>query len=73
MVPPSLSQIIWEKCKEFVVSFTESNMNILPQKFSHNGEWIESDEELAEVSTKILSSLNDSWNNPAFSFEFTKL
>ena len=72
MVPPSLPQIIREKCEEFVVSFTESDMNILPQKLLHNGEWIESDEELAEVSTRILSSLNNSWNNPAFSSEFTK-
>ncbi len=47
-------------------------MNILPQKLSHNGEWKESDEELAKVTSRILDSLNDSWNNPAFSSEFVK-
>ncbi|CAI2192469.1 14019_t:CDS:2 [Funneliformis geosporum] len=72
MVPPSLPQIIREKCKEFVISFIESNMNILPQKLSHNGKWKESDKELAEVISRILGSLNDSWNNPAFSSEFAK-
>jgi hypothetical protein len=35
-------------------------MNILSQKLSHNGEWKESDEELAEVTSRILGSLNDS-------------
>ena len=47
-------------------------MNILPQKLSHNGEWKESDEELADVTSRILSSLNDLWNNSAFNFKFTK-
>ena len=47
-------------------------MSILPQKLSHNGKWKESDEDLADVTSRILSSLNDSWNNPAFSSEFTK-
>ncbi|RIA91217.1 hypothetical protein C1645_822375 [Glomus cerebriforme] len=72
MVPSSLPQIIWEKCEEFVVNFAESNMSILPQKLSHNGKWKESDEELADVTLRILGSLNDSWNNPAFSSEFAK-
>ena len=63
---------LWEKCEEFVVNFAESNMSILPQKLSHNGKWKESDEELADVTSRILSSLNNSWNNPAFSSEFTK-
>ena|SRR6266498_1988494 len=72
MVPSSLPQNIQEKCEEFVASFIESDMNILPQKLSHNGEWKESDEELAKVTSRILDSLNDSWNNPAFSSEFVK-
>ncbi|CAI2195611.1 14922_t:CDS:1, partial [Funneliformis geosporum] len=54
MVPSSLPQIIREKCEEFVISFIESDMDILPQKLSHNGEWKESDEELAEVTLRIL-------------------
>ncbi|CAB5384967.1 unnamed protein product [Rhizophagus irregularis] len=60
MVPSSLPQIIWEKCDEFVVNFAESNISVLPQKLSHNGEWKESDEELADVTSRILGSLNDS-------------
>ena len=47
-------------------------MSILPQKLSHNGKWKESDEELADATSRILSSLNDSWNNSAFSSEFAK-
>ncbi|POG72516.1 hypothetical protein GLOIN_2v1773503 [Rhizophagus irregularis DAOM 181602=DAOM 197198] len=54
MVPSSLPQIIWEKCDEFVVNFAESNISVLPQKLSHNGEWKESDEELADVTSRIL-------------------
>ena len=72
MVPSSLSWIIWEKCEEFIVNFAESNMSVLPQKLSHNGEWKESDEELADITSRILGSLNDSWNNPTFSSEFAK-
>ncbi|CAI2197755.1 20534_t:CDS:1, partial [Funneliformis geosporum] len=52
--------------------FIGSNINILPQKLSHNGEWKESDEEFAEVTSRILGSLNNLWNNPAFSSEFVK-
>ena len=47
-------------------------MSILPQKLSHNEKWKESDKELADTTSRILSSLNDSWNNPAFNFEFAK-
>jgi hypothetical protein len=72
MVPSSLPRIIWEKCEKFVVNFAESNMSILPQKLLHNGKWKESDEELADATSRILSSLNDSWNNPTFSSEFAK-
>ncbi|CAI2200044.1 19724_t:CDS:1, partial [Funneliformis geosporum] len=38
MIPSSFLQIIWKKCEEFVVKFAKSNMSILPQKLSHNGE-----------------------------------
>ena len=40
------------------LSKADSNMSILPQKLSHNGEWKESDEELANVTSRILVSLN---------------
>src|SRR3954454_9284695 len=72
MVPSSLPRIIWEKCEEFVDNFADSNKSVLPQKLLHNGEWKESDEELADATLRILGSLNDSWNNPAFSSEFAK-
>ncbi|RGB24038.1 hypothetical protein C1646_773652 [Rhizophagus diaphanus] len=39
-----------EKCDEFVVNFAESNISVLPQKLSHNREWKESDEELADFA-----------------------
>ncbi len=72
MIPSSLPWIIWEKCEKFVVNFAESNMSILPQKLSHNRKWKESDGELTDVTSRILSSLNNSWNNSTFSSEFAK-
>jgi len=32
-----------------------------------------SDKKLADVTSRILDSLNDSWNNSAFNSEFAKL
>ena len=72
MVPSSFPQIIWEKCEEFVVNFAESNMSILSQKLLHNGKWKETNKELADVISRILASLNNSWNNSDFSSEFAK-
>ncbi|RIA87596.1 hypothetical protein C1645_827597 [Glomus cerebriforme] len=57
IVPSSFSRIIWEKCKEFVVSFVKSNISILPQNLSHNGRWKESDKELANITLRILAIL----------------
>ncbi|RIA87386.1 hypothetical protein C1645_827855 [Glomus cerebriforme] len=55
-----LRESFMEKCKEFMVSFVESNISILPQKLLHNGREKESDEELADVISRILDSLNNS-------------
>ncbi|CAG8715384.1 14434_t:CDS:2, partial [Racocetra persica] len=73
MVPSSLSQIIRDKCNEFVEDFVDEDMDILPRKLKHDGSWKEPDEKLLEVASGILHTLNDAWNNPAFSPEFAKL
>ncbi|KAF0377988.1 hypothetical protein F8M41_012488 [Gigaspora margarita] len=73
MVPSSLSQIIRDKCNEFVEDFVDKDMDILPRKLKHDGSWKEPDEKLSEVISGILYTLNDVWNNPAFSPAFAKL
>ncbi|CAH1767313.1 10577_t:CDS:2 [Entrophospora sp. SA101] len=70
MVPEFLPPLVESKCNEFVASFIENRVVDLPRMLSHNGMWKETDEELANVAMKILDTLNDSWNNPAFSHEF---
>ncbi|RHZ63714.1 hypothetical protein Glove_328g94 [Diversispora epigaea] len=73
MVPPFLSPIIQEKCNEFVENFIGRGIDSLSRKLVHNGKWKESNEELAEVASRILGTLNDTWNNQAFDPEFAKL
>ncbi len=48
-------------------------MSILSQKLLYNRKWKESDKEFTNITSRILDSLNNLWNNPAFSFEFAKL
>ncbi|RHZ77626.1 hypothetical protein Glove_174g208 [Diversispora epigaea] len=66
MVPPFLPPIIQEKCNEFVENFIGRGIDSLSRKLVHNGKWKESNEELAEVASRILGTLNDTWNNQAF-------
>ncbi|RHZ72309.1 hypothetical protein Glove_243g122 [Diversispora epigaea] len=73
MVLPFLPPIIQEKCNEFVENFIGRGIDSLSRKLVHNGKWKESNEELAEVASRILSTLNDTWNNQAFDPEFAKL
>src|SRR5688572_18468571 len=73
MVPSFLPPIIQEKCNEFVENFIGRGINSLSRKLVHNGMWKESNEELAEVATRILGTLNNTWNNQAFDPEFAKL
>ncbi|CAG8665558.1 25050_t:CDS:2, partial [Gigaspora rosea] len=42
-------------------------------KLKHDGSWKEPDEKLSEIVSGILHTLNDAWNNPAFSPKFAKL
>ena len=73
MVPSSLPPIIQEKCNQFVENFIARGTDSLPRKLTHDGAWKESNEELAEVASRILGTLNDAWNNPAFDPEFAEL
>ncbi|CAG8836846.1 22972_t:CDS:2, partial [Gigaspora margarita] len=52
--------------------FVDKDLDILPSKLKHDGSWKEPDEKLSEVTSGILHTLNDAWNNPAFSPEFAK-
>ncbi|RHZ45686.1 hypothetical protein Glove_661g55 [Diversispora epigaea] len=73
MVSPFLPPIIQEKCNEFVENFIGRGIDSLSRKLVHNGKWKESNEELAEVASRILGTLNDTWNNQVFNPEFAKL
>ncbi|CAG8540717.1 12116_t:CDS:2 [Cetraspora pellucida] len=66
MVPESLPPIVENRCGEFVRNFVTCGHTQLPQALIHDGKWKESDEKLAEVTSRILETLNNSWNNPAF-------
>ncbi|CAG8706374.1 18428_t:CDS:2, partial [Dentiscutata erythropus] len=58
MAPRYLPTIVQRKCKEFVNSFIEDHITGLPRKLTHNEEWKESGPELANVTEKILDSLD---------------
>ncbi|RHZ54562.1 hypothetical protein Glove_426g38 [Diversispora epigaea] len=73
MVPPFLPPIIQEKYNKFVENFIGRDIDSLSRKLVHNEKWKESNEELAEVASRILGTLNDTWNNQAFDPEFAKL
>ncbi|CAB5354728.1 unnamed protein product [Rhizophagus irregularis] len=69
MVPTTLPEFIRKKCNEFVRDFASRDTNKLPRALLHDGRWKESNEKLAEITDGILETLNDSWNNSAFSPE----
>ncbi|CAG8694630.1 hypothetical protein RhiirA5_504674 [Rhizophagus irregularis] len=69
MVPTTLPGFIRKKCNEFVRDFASRDTNKLPRALLHDGRWKESNEKLAEITDGILETLNDSWNNSAFSPE----
>ncbi|CAG8660323.1 24559_t:CDS:2, partial [Gigaspora margarita] len=70
MTPPPLPPKIRRKCSEFVVAFNENHQVELTQRIKHDGTWKESEKQLAKVTDRILDTLRDTWNNPAFSPEF---
>ncbi|PKK59235.1 hypothetical protein RhiirC2_871337 [Rhizophagus irregularis] len=69
MVPTTLPGFIQKKCNEFVRDFASRDTNKLPRALLHDGRWKESNKKLAEITDRILETLNDSWNNSAFSPE----
>ncbi|CAI2194929.1 18219_t:CDS:2, partial [Funneliformis geosporum] len=54
MIPTFLPTIIRETCGEFVSSYNELRMEILPEKLEHDRSWKEEEEILAEVTKRIL-------------------
>lgn len=70
MTPPPLPPKIRRKCSEFVVAFNENHQVELTQRIKHDGTWKETEKQLAKVTDRILDTLRDTWNNPAFSPEF---
>ncbi|GET03998.1 hypothetical protein GLOIN_2v1489056 [Rhizophagus clarus] len=55
--------------ENFMVDFASRDTNKLPRALLHDGRWKESNEKLAKITDGILETLNDSWNNSAFSPE----
>ncbi|CAG8489050.1 3408_t:CDS:2 [Cetraspora pellucida] len=70
MSPSPLPPKIRRKCNEFVVAFNENHQVELMQRIKHDGTWKESEKQLAKVTDRILDTLRDTWNNPAFRPEF---
>ncbi|CAG8602589.1 4057_t:CDS:2, partial [Scutellospora calospora] len=55
---------------ELKLAFNENHQVKLTQRIKHDGTWKESEKQLAKVTDRILDTLRDTWNNPAFSPEF---
>jgi len=66
--PPNIG----EMCNAFVEDFNKDEIESPPPKYLHNHTWRETNEELADISTEILESLNDIWRNSAFDPKFAK-
>ncbi|CAH1769266.1 13216_t:CDS:2, partial [Entrophospora sp. SA101] len=66
--PSSIKEI----CYAFVEGFDKDEPEILQQKWHRNCTWRETNEELADITTGILESLNIIWRNPAFEAQYAK-
>ena len=66
--PSSIKEI----CYAFVEGFDKNEPEILQSKCHHNCTWRETNEELADITTGILESLNIIWRNPAFEAQYAK-
>ena len=66
--PSSIKEI----CYAFVEGFDKDEPEILQSKCHHNCTWRETNEELADITTGILESLNIIWRNPAFEAQYAK-
>ncbi|CAB4389196.1 unnamed protein product [Rhizophagus irregularis] len=62
----TLPPTIQEKCKTFIKDFRIENIDEFSQKLSHTGTWKEREEDLLQVTEKILDTLSNIWKNPAF-------
>ncbi|CAG8704289.1 12949_t:CDS:2, partial [Dentiscutata erythropus] len=65
----SFPPIVENKCSEFARNFVTCNHTQLPQVLIHDGKWKKSNKKLAEVTSRILEILNNSWNNLTFGLE----
>ncbi|CAJ0905786.1 12574_t:CDS:2 [Entrophospora sp. SA101] len=72
MVPSTIPSVIREECNKFVSNFTTRSMLRLHKGLSHDGNWKESNDRLKEVALKILDTMRNVWNNPAFRPEFVE-
>jgi len=70
MVPKALPTAIQEECDRFVLNFLTQKVPTLMYGMFHTGEWKEGEDKLAEVTIKILKTLENIWSNPAFHPEF---
>ncbi|RGB32663.1 hypothetical protein C1646_762600 [Rhizophagus diaphanus] len=72
IVPLSLPSAVKRKCNEFVATFIENCEIDLSRKLIHDGTWKKTENELAIIMERILNTLSDSWNNPAFGVNFVE-
>nr|CAG8470395.1 11805_t:CDS:2 [Entrophospora candida] len=72
MVPLTIPSAIREECNKFVSNFMTRRMLRLHQGLSHDGNWKESNDKLKKVALKILDTMRNVWNNPAFRSEFVE-
>ncbi|RHZ48169.1 hypothetical protein Glove_557g24 [Diversispora epigaea] len=55
------------KCNEFVINFNNFDTSLVIRNIFHNKNWKETEAELIKISGRILETLSEIWNNPAFS------
>ncbi|CAJ0849202.1 13852_t:CDS:2, partial [Entrophospora sp. SA101] len=72
MVPPIIPSAIREECSKFVSNFMIRSTLSLHQGLSHDGNWKENNDKLKEVALKILDTMRNVWDNPAFRPEFVE-
>ncbi|CAG8661812.1 1212_t:CDS:2, partial [Paraglomus occultum] len=62
-----VQESVIRKCDEFVINFINSNTSRVMGNIFHDKNWKETEAELVKVTDRILGTLGEILNNPAFS------